>query len=506
MKPAQSFYSLLAVLCIVFASCNNSTKPPASQVITPANLTEQYFAISTDVDTTLTTKEGIRVHIPGGSIQADGKRVTVVIKEALSLYDMLNGGLTTMSGKELLRSNGMFYISTKEASKIVKPLQVEVPAVYADTSMKLYSGVEKEGRIDWEEPKSLQSSDTANCDARLLFNNNCASCHAIAKKLTGPALANVENRWPNKRHLIEFIRNNQAVIHSGKCAYAVCLYDEYNKTPMNTFPSLSDDDIECLLKYFRRETERLGVTEFPKKTSAAEDSTNLAYLEKLWAKREAYMEENGAKVEYNRNYDTAFTVSVDSLLVQPVIIDTKKVVPPYENAEYYKITINTYGWHNIDCILDMPDVANSKLVVKKKGVYSDVINMYLVIPSYKVFVEGGLLENKVDYGFYAVDGNISLPMNKDAFIIAIGEKGGRIFYGQRYFRTSPTQTIEMSIEEVSKRELEKNLENLKMEDATFEVKKTKHFKDMKALDKEIERMKEKVKGVICNCQHPIGGA
>lgn len=87
-------------------------------------------------------------------------------------------------------------------------------------------------------------------DGKALFSANCASCHAIDKKLTGPALAGVEDRWPDKKMLHAWIRNNQAVIKSGY-PYAVNLYNEYNKTPMNTFPSITDAEIDAILSYIK---------------------------------------------------------------------------------------------------------------------------------------------------------------------------------------------------------------------------------------------------------------
>ncbi|RTL47642.1 MAG: c-type cytochrome [Sphingobacteriales bacterium] len=85
-------------------------------------------------------------------------------------------------------------------------------------------------------------------DGKSLFSQNCASCHAIDKKLVGPALMGVEDRWPNKKHLYEWIRNNQAFLKTGD-PYANKLYNEYNKTAMNLFPQLTDAEIGAILKY-----------------------------------------------------------------------------------------------------------------------------------------------------------------------------------------------------------------------------------------------------------------
>ena len=87
-------------------------------------------------------------------------------------------------------------------------------------------------------------------DGKSLFSQNCASCHAVNKKLTGPALAGVEDRWSDKKNLYAWIKNNQAFLKTGD-AYANKLYNEYNKTAMNLFPTLTDKDIDAILAYIK---------------------------------------------------------------------------------------------------------------------------------------------------------------------------------------------------------------------------------------------------------------
>lgn len=87
-------------------------------------------------------------------------------------------------------------------------------------------------------------------DGKALFSANCASCHAVHKKATGPALAGVEDRWPNKEHLYAWIRNSAAFLKTGD-AYANNLYNEYNKTAMNSFPNLKTEEIDAILAYIK---------------------------------------------------------------------------------------------------------------------------------------------------------------------------------------------------------------------------------------------------------------
>jgi cytochrome c2 len=98
---------------------------------------------------------------------------------------------------------------------------------------------------------SAQEGDPVN--GKALFNANCAACHKLDKKMTGPALRNVETRlyedegldraWLNK-----WIRNSASLIKSGD-AYANKIYNEYNGTAMTAYPGFSDKDISDILAY-----------------------------------------------------------------------------------------------------------------------------------------------------------------------------------------------------------------------------------------------------------------
>jgi cytochrome c551/c552 len=86
-----------------------------------------------------------------------------------------------------------------------------------------------------------------------LFNQNCAACHSLDRKMTGPALANVEQRLADdqglaKDWLYSWIKNSPGMISSGD-AYAVQIYSEYNQAMMTPFPTLSNEDIDDILAY-----------------------------------------------------------------------------------------------------------------------------------------------------------------------------------------------------------------------------------------------------------------
>lgn len=88
---------------------------------------------------------------------------------------------------------------------------------------------------------------------KTLFNQNCAACHALNRKMTGPALANVESRLAEEEGLdrdwlYRWIKNSPGMIASGD-AYANKIYNEYNQAAMTAFPTLSNADIDNILAY-----------------------------------------------------------------------------------------------------------------------------------------------------------------------------------------------------------------------------------------------------------------
>ena len=87
-----------------------------------------------------------------------------------------------------------------------------------------------------------------------LFKANCTACHAVNKKVIGPALKGIRERR-DEAWIKAFVKNSQAVIKSGD-EYAVKLYAEYNNTLMTAFPQLKDEQIVSILDYIDAEAAK----------------------------------------------------------------------------------------------------------------------------------------------------------------------------------------------------------------------------------------------------------
>jgi mono/diheme cytochrome c family protein len=98
---------------------------------------------------------------------------------------------------------------------------------------------------------SLSLGTSANAqDGKALFQTNCTSCHNVNKRSTGPALAGVDERWPDKAKLHSWVRNSAAVLKTGD-AYTNALYNEYGKVSMTQFPNFSDKEIDAIIAYIK---------------------------------------------------------------------------------------------------------------------------------------------------------------------------------------------------------------------------------------------------------------
>jgi mono/diheme cytochrome c family protein len=80
-----------------------------------------------------------------------------------------------------------------------------------------------------------------------LFNANCAACHKLDAKATGPMLRGISAKH-DMPWLYKWIHNSSELIKSGDAA-AVKVYEENNKVQMTAFPQLAEADIDNIIAY-----------------------------------------------------------------------------------------------------------------------------------------------------------------------------------------------------------------------------------------------------------------
>ena len=94
-------------------------------------------------------------------------------------------------------------------------------------------------------PSTTSGGDAAK--GKDIFNANCAACHKLDAKATGPALRGVGAKY-EKEWIYKWVHNSSDLIKSGD-ADAVKVFEANNKIPMTGFPQLSEADIDNIIAY-----------------------------------------------------------------------------------------------------------------------------------------------------------------------------------------------------------------------------------------------------------------
>jgi hypothetical protein len=133
----------------------------ADSVIMP-----QFFSINTEKDTVIETRAGIVLAVPANCfLTNDGQiikgDIEFVVKEALNAADIIQAGLSTKAGSNLLETGGMFFIDARKDGKVLKidpknTIYAQIPTDSVKSNMHLFNGKRSSnGTINWENPKPI---------------------------------------------------------------------------------------------------------------------------------------------------------------------------------------------------------------------------------------------------------------------------------------------------------------------------------------------------------------
>lgn len=84
-------------------------------------------------------------------------------------------------------------------------------------------------------------------NGKKLFNAQCGACHKLDKKMVGPALGGVADKY-SMDWIIAWTQNNADLRASGD-KDAIAIFEEYNGAIMPAFPNLSEQDIKDIVAY-----------------------------------------------------------------------------------------------------------------------------------------------------------------------------------------------------------------------------------------------------------------
>ncbi|MBK8474317.1 MAG: cytochrome c, partial [Sphingobacteriales bacterium] len=115
-------------------------------------------------------------------------------------------------------------------------------------------------------------TDAAYQKGATLFKAQCTSCHQVHKKVVGPALAGVYDKY-SKEWLYSWVKNSQSMVKAGD-PQAIAIFNEYNKSVMTAF-ALSNEEIDAMigLRQSRNEVPAVAALLLPGTTEVAENKS-----------------------------------------------------------------------------------------------------------------------------------------------------------------------------------------------------------------------------------------
>ena len=123
-----------------------------------------------------------------------------------------------------------------------------------------------------------QSKPNAEEGKKLYEANNCGSCHALDKKVVGPALRGVHTRR-SEEWLVKWIRNNEQFRKVDKDPDAIALYNDFGGAAMNIFTNLTPAQVLDIVEYIKTAPEpKKDVAVNTNKTDAPADDSSTIYI------------------------------------------------------------------------------------------------------------------------------------------------------------------------------------------------------------------------------------
>lgn len=541
--------SLLLVLTLAFA-CTQTVKN--SLISTPDDFPADEYTINTERDTILVTKNGALLKIPQGAIDAGSKKqVTLEIKEAFTIDQMIRAGLTTRSGEEPMSSGGMIYINTKKGqdASLKKKIDVALPTRFKEPGMKLFKGeTGPDGQINWVNPDTLPVTayDSSLAKGKAIFTTQCTPCHTLGKRASGPDLAHYLRQYSGDTLLVrgynlhiygeenqptpeERIKKDALLKKLGKVSFNLWtnqfLYEcnqmkQYGYAAPN-FPSLTESDYDDIYRYIQSESDRLQLPDPQlRKLSDCLDSCQaysdlrheLMYRQQqLEENRNTQIRDNGVQTEEDRNPQRVMDTA--TFQAAPVFTDKEVVNPENQIAVYYQFTIETFGWYNVDVLLkEVNGNTKAELAVRITGSYREKLDVFLIVPDKKIYTKGGLKnDGSGRYVFAYTDGSIYLPMGATGYILGLTENADGVAYGLQSFTISNSQEISLELQKSSIESFNKAINELNMRDISIGAKESKNAESIRKADTALGNLKEKLIGLEeirpknCNCDCGMEG-
>jgi len=437
---------LLALFLLI--SCETSVK---ETVVPERKISDiyQFFGgskaiikLSSHVDTTLSFSNGASIEITDSTFSSSLDSITLEIIQSYNLSDIYFEELSTIdTAGAPLSSHGMFKISTVE--KVVNinpnyPIIYSLPTVEYDPEMTLFEGdIDVNGDLVWSQNGEIQKFLNKVPLTSLDFNYY---------------IFNSENDYINlsarKRLPSNDLQGDSSLFTCGISSDFI----EFLKSDSlkNTF--ISTKEFELRMAYIHRSCDPIVLEIYLKNLERnlfEADYLAYKYLNSIDNPRsinfKKFAEEGLTKV---RNADS------NNYAVRAFNNARTKVKEMRTKAyNTYKISINSFGWYNIDKYLKDPRLNFSDQIVKIKDFQQyEEFNIALIIESDMVCI----FLNSEDENKFSLR-KAKLPIGEKARYLVTALKDTTTFFASKEFVLSNLNKFEIDLKQASSDEIKKTL-------------------------------------------------
>jgi hypothetical protein len=463
---------LVALFLLLLFACTREKK---ASFLSTDNIRTQLFQIDPTKETRINGARGAIFSIPAGAF-AGTEAVTIELKEVYAPIEILAAGLRTESNGELLESGGMFYINAKRDGKelaLKKEIKGSIPADYINESMKLFKGeVEEDGNVNWVDPVPLSNELDSNriCieAGKQLFQANCASCHAVFKKLTGPALVFTDQKY-SREDYYKLIRNPAAFAKEN--SYFYCEIKAYGGILMTGFPTLPEKDIDCIIDYINNEAKRRPDLVMPDTSFWGSEGCKVkqSITEFPCGSDTAYINEEFQEVVQNASLNFNGNPTTTTSPFDTTIVDTTFIPAPPIRENRYNFNINTLGWYNIDVLMkNLQGITEVTIDVMTDFTDNNLVEMNLYFPEKKIQLDGNYNSTNNTFTFGADGNRIPLFIGDIAILFSIAKKDNQLFYDVHEFRIAASQSIKISLQETTQEKLNEAFEKINLDNINLD--------------------------------------
>lgn len=432
----------------------------------------QKFSVYGNRDTLVVGENGTIFSIPKGTFVNDRNEVVegkigIELIEASTVSDFLMNGLQTVSNEEILQSDGMVFIDAtfnNEPIRIAsgKEISVEIKSDWIDPKMKLFKGDLSNNTLNWTEPRTLASDYLISVPLELLEFGLCGwECGFTEVQITEMKNIKFQDTYISTREFEQRMCNLAFL----SCDHYDPLDDEileiYRK---NVGQNLSYAD-SMVVEYFEEKFGDLIDTNYIKDKFKFDEKgwiTGMYMSHQTLAKQGLTKPLSVKGLDLNANISRnelekkGFNQSeIDKIISyknsRQRVIQEKKDETENRNIASYNFKINELGWINVDAFMIDPSCqeSNFEVVISNQDSINS-INVSLIIPRRKVSIFS-ISNIGNNYSFTKKkEGYRKLPIEEQAYIVAIGVNNGIPFFGMKKIKIPRDGTIKLDIDKVDK--------------------------------------------------------